>query len=146
MLGKTLLKHIITHRQISNFKAWEYRSTNCTLKSSRPNLRRQSWASGCKSYSPALFNSFLHAAGLCQFSVLDVFLRRAKETANIAKLQHFARRASRAEAAQPRTCCPCLADQTDGWGVYCREEEATSCPSTCLTCLASGRVCGMVRL
>lgn len=50
----------------------------------------------------------------------------------------FARGARTADAAHSRTCCPRLADQTN---VYCREEEATNCPSTCLTCLARGGVC-----
>jgi len=60
------------------------------MKSVPPNLRQQLSGSGCRSYSPVVFSSFLHPAGRCQLSVLDVLLLRAEETANIAKLERFA--------------------------------------------------------
>lgn len=48
------------------------------------------------------------------------------------------KRSSQSRHCSLQNLLPSLAHQTN---TYCREEEASNCPSTCLTCLARGGVC-----
>lgn len=92
-----LSKYITNPKRVSNSQAWE----QLTVRSIHPNLRQQFSASGWRSYSPVVFSSFLHPAGQCQPSVLDIFSLRAEETANIAKLQRFAAELAEQELLDP---------------------------------------------
>lgn len=121
------------HSQISTFTAWERAQSSSGLQSSYPS----------SAAAPSLWlqesqPSFVERLPARSRAVAGSPQCQTYSCMELCRAAVLAQGAHTADAAHSRTCRPCLADQTN---VYCREEEATNCPSTCLTCLARGGVC-----